>query len=149
MTKHQYIQMGSRRKSFDFFKSFLDKKIKKKLIFFIFLLKTDCGYSLEPPQRGGFNVYPQSMFLSGNNKNNVYPCKPQFYYIKVGFKGFKIINVCFRDGFQFCLLPSRVIHFRLYSEEERNREHFMHLNSFRTRRVSREVLELYFTSLRP
>ena len=20
-------------------------------------------------------------------KNNVYPCKPQFYYIKVGFKG--------------------------------------------------------------
>ena len=23
--------------------------------------------------------------------NNVYPCKPQFYYIKVGFKGVKII----------------------------------------------------------
>ena len=32
-------------------------------------------------------------------KNNVYPCKPQFYYIKVGFKGVKIINfkACFRD----------------------------------------------------
>ena len=30
---------------------------------------------------------PQSMFLSRNKKNNVYPCKPQFYYIKVGFKG--------------------------------------------------------------
>ena len=29
---------------------------------------------------------PQSMFLSRNKKNNVYPCKPQFYYIKVGFK---------------------------------------------------------------
>ena len=27
------------------------------------------------------------MFLSRNKKNNVYPCKPQFYYIKVGFKG--------------------------------------------------------------
>ena len=27
--------------------------------------------------------YPQSMFLSRNKKNNVYPCKPQFYYIKV------------------------------------------------------------------
>ena len=26
------------------------------------------------------------MFLSRNKKNNVYPCKPQFYYIKVGFK---------------------------------------------------------------
>ena len=50
-----------------------------------------CGYSLEPPRRGGSNEYPQSMFLSRNKKNNVYPCKPQFYYIKVGFKGVKII----------------------------------------------------------
>ena len=39
------------------------------------------------PRRGGSNEYPQSMFLSRNKKNNVYPCKPQFYYIKVGFKG--------------------------------------------------------------
>ena len=23
-----------------------------------------------------------------SEKNNVYPCKPEFYYIKVGFKGF-------------------------------------------------------------
>ena len=36
------------------------------------------------------------MFLS-RKQNNVYPCKPQFYYIKVGFKGVKIILVCFRD----------------------------------------------------
>ena len=36
--------------------------------------------------------------LSKNKKNNVYPCKPQFYYIKVGFKGVKIISACFRDG---------------------------------------------------
>ena len=26
-------------------------------------------------------------------KNNVYPCKPQFYYIKVGFKWVKIIKL--------------------------------------------------------
>ena len=37
------------------------------------------------------------MFLSINQKNNVYPCKPQFYNIKVGFKGVKIIQACFRD----------------------------------------------------
>ena len=49
----------------------------------------DCGYSLELPRRGGSNEYPQSMFLSRNKKNNVYPCKPPFYYIKVGFKGVK------------------------------------------------------------
>ena len=48
----------------------------------------DCGYSLEPPRS---NEYPQSMFLSRNKEINAYPCKPQFYYIKVGFKGVKII----------------------------------------------------------
>ena len=37
------------------------------------------------------------MLLSRNKPNNVYPCKPQFYYIKVGFKGVKIIQACFRD----------------------------------------------------
>ena len=46
----------------------------------------DCGYSLEPPRQGGSKEYLQSMFLSRNKKNNVYPCKPQFYYIKVEFK---------------------------------------------------------------
>ena len=51
----------------------------------------DCGYSLEPPRRGGSNEYPQSMFSSKNKENNVYPSKPQFYYTKVGFKGVKII----------------------------------------------------------
>ena len=31
--------------------------------FFLFLLKNiDCGYSLEPPRRGGSNEYQQSMF---------------------------------------------------------------------------------------
>ena len=48
-------------------------------------------YALEPPRRGGSNEYPQSMFLSRNKKNNVYRCKPQFYYTEVGFKGVKII----------------------------------------------------------
>ena len=32
-------------------------------IIFLFLLQNiDCGYSLEPPQWGGSNVYPQFMF---------------------------------------------------------------------------------------
>ena len=60
-------------------------------IFHIPAWNIDCGYSLEPPRRGGSNDYPQSMFLSRNKKTNVYPCKPQFYCIKVGFKGVKII----------------------------------------------------------
>ena len=66
-------------------------QIKNSNIFHISAQNIDCGYSLEPPRRGGSNEYPQSMFLRRNKKNNVYPCKPQFYYIKVGFKGVKII----------------------------------------------------------
>ena len=35
----------------------------KIIIFFVCLLKNiDCGYSIEPPRRGGSNEYPQSMF---------------------------------------------------------------------------------------
>ena len=63
---------------------------KNSDIFHISAQNIECGYSLEPPRGGGSNEYPQSMFLSRNKKNNVYPCKPQFYYIKVGFKGVKI-----------------------------------------------------------
>ena len=47
----------------------------------------DCGYSLELPRRCGSNEYALSTFLSRNKKNTVYICKPQFYCIKVGFKG--------------------------------------------------------------
>ena len=37
-------------------------QIKKSDIFNISAQNIDCGYSLEPPRRGGSNVYPQSMF---------------------------------------------------------------------------------------
>ena len=46
--------------------------------FYISTQNIDCGYSLEPPRRGGSNEYSQSMLLSRNKKNNVYPCKPSF-----------------------------------------------------------------------
>ena len=66
-------------------------QIKNSDIFHYSAQNIDCGYTLEPPRRGGSNEYPQSMFLSRNKNNNVYPCEPQFYYIKVGLKGIKII----------------------------------------------------------
>ena len=61
-------------------------QIKNSDIFHISAQNIDYGYL-----RGGSNEYPQSMFLSKYKKNNVYPCKPQFYYIKVGLKGVRII----------------------------------------------------------
>ena len=38
-------------------------QIKNSDIFHIFTHIIDCGYSLEPPRRGGSNEYPQSMFF--------------------------------------------------------------------------------------
>ena len=46
-------------------------------------------------RRGGSNEYTQSMFLSRNKKNNLYPCKPQCYYIKWGLKGSKLYRHVF------------------------------------------------------
>ena len=37
-------------------------QIKNSDIFHISAQNIDCGYSLEPPRRGGPNEYPQSMF---------------------------------------------------------------------------------------
>ena len=83
LRKHAYsnIQKISPPKTENF-------QIKKSDIFHISAQNIDCGYSA---RRGGSNEYSQSWFLSRNNKINVYPCKPQFYYIKVGFKVVKTI----------------------------------------------------------
>ena len=61
-------------------------KLKKE----IFQIKNSDIFHISA-RRGGSNEYPQSMFLSRNKKNNVFPCEPQFYRIKVGFKGVNII----------------------------------------------------------
>ena len=38
------------------------------------------------------------MFQSKNKRKHVYPCKPQFYYIKVGCKGVYITRTCLHDA---------------------------------------------------
>ena len=47
-------------------------------IFLIFAQNIDCGYTLEPPQRGGSNEYPQSMFWSKTKKNMYTRVNPTF-----------------------------------------------------------------------
>ena len=51
---------------------------KSSDIFHISGQNIDCEYSLEPPHLGGSNEYPQSMYLSRNKKNNIYPVNPSF-----------------------------------------------------------------------
>ena len=43
-------------------------QMKNSGSFHISAQNIDCGYSLEPPRRGGSNEYPQSTFLSRNEK---------------------------------------------------------------------------------
>ena len=55
--------------------------------FLIYDPTVDCGSLLERPQWGGSNKHPQSMSRAKNKKNNVYPCKPHFSYIKWYLQG--------------------------------------------------------------
>ena len=60
---------------------FSNKKKKKKKNDFFFHISAqniDCGYSLEPPRRGGSNEYPQSMFPAKIRKIMYTPVNPSF-----------------------------------------------------------------------
>ena len=54
-----------------------EKNLSKKFdIFYMIVQNIDCGYTLEPPRRGGPNEYPQSMFWSKIKKNRYTPVNP-------------------------------------------------------------------------
>ena len=53
-------------------------QVKKSNIFHISAQNIDCGYSLEPPRRGGSNEYPQSMFWAEIRKIMYTPVNPSF-----------------------------------------------------------------------
>ena len=53
-------------------------QIKNSDIFHISAQNMDCGYSLEPPRRGGSNEYPQSMFYAVIRKIMYTPINPSF-----------------------------------------------------------------------
>ena len=61
------------KKNDSFFFFFSDKYSD---IFHISVKNMDCGYSLEPPRRGGSNEYPQSMSSSKNKKRIYTPVNP-------------------------------------------------------------------------
>ena len=56
-------------------------------VFLIFAQNIDCGYTLEL----------RNLCFRAKIRKNVYPCKPQFYYIKVGCKGVYITRTCYPD----------------------------------------------------
>ena len=54
-------------------------QLKNFDIFLIFAQNIDCGYTLEPPRRGGSNEYLQSMFGAKIRKIGI----PQFCYFSL------------------------------------------------------------------
>ena len=62
-------------------------QIKNSDIFHISTQNIDCGYLLDCLSETVLRSTHNLCFRAKIRKNNVYPCKPQFYYIKVGFKG--------------------------------------------------------------
>ena len=73
-------------------------------LFFLFLLQNiDCGYTLEPPRRGGSNEYPQSMFWSKNKKNI------RNFLMKI-FLFYNLKNLCILHGHVFIIISVMHVH---------------------------------------
>ena len=66
-------------------------QMKNYNISLVLLYNIEYGYMLEPP---------------------LYPCKPQFYYIKVGCKGVFVTRTCFRDVMFVQILPHCIFYKR-------------------------------------
>ena len=60
-------------------------------IFLIFAQNIDCGYS------EAVLMSTHNLCFGAKIRKKVYPCKPQFYYIKVGCKGVFVTRTCFPD----------------------------------------------------
>ena len=78
---HPYFTITKTR-LFKYIENFSSKtlnfQIKNCDIFHISAQNMDCGYSLEPPRRGGSNEYPQSMFWAEMIKITYTPANPSF-----------------------------------------------------------------------
>ena len=89
------------------------------MIFFLYFAQNiDCGYTLEPPRRGGSNEYPQSMFWSKNKKNRYTPAYPSFAILKWGLRGYSLHGHVFLMLFYWLL----TVHIAT------NRQVFVHLH---------------------
>ena len=74
--------------------------MKNGKVFLIFAQIIDCGYTLEPL----WFCLNEAVLTSTHNlyfrikiRKNVYPCKSQFYYIKVGCKWAYNTRTCYPD----------------------------------------------------
>ena len=71
-------------------------QIKKTDILHISAQNIECGYSLEPPRRGGSNEYSQSMFSFSKIRKIMYiPVNASLTILKWGLRGSKVYRSVF------------------------------------------------------
>ena len=70
-------------------------QMKNYNIFLIFAQNIDCGYTLEP--REAVLTSTHNLCFRAKIRKNVYPCTPQFHYIKVGCRGVFVTRTCLHD----------------------------------------------------
>ena len=85
----QYSAIFKNCKNDDFYMNIFD-------IFLFFAQNIDCGYMSEGGAEAVLKSTHNQCFRAKIRKSE-YPCKPQFYYIKVGWKGVFITRTCYRD----------------------------------------------------
>ena len=79
-------------------------QVKKYDIFLNFAQNIDRGYTLE-----AVLTSTHDLCFRAKIRKNVYPCKPQFYYIKVGCKGVYHTWTCYHDVLQASSIYSNKI----------------------------------------
>ena len=67
------------------------------MIFFLFLLKTLIVGTRQNRLNEAVLTSTYNLCVRAKIIKNEYPCKPQLYYIKVGFKGVYITRTCYPD----------------------------------------------------
>ena len=85
---------------FKYIENFITKKLKffRYNVWYFFHISAqniDCGYSLEPPRRGGSNEYPQSVFWAEIRKIIYTPVNPSFTIQMWGLRGSKLYRYVF------------------------------------------------------
>ena len=102
-------------------------QIKNCGIFLIFAPNIDCGYTL---------ASTHNLCFGANIRKKVYPCKLQFYYIKVGCKGVFVTRTCFRDEIDYSLNLSYIFHntyqMQTNSKDPKNKSRTNSTQSMRT-----------------
>ena len=92
---------------------------KKNGYFSYFCSKHRLWYTLETPRRGGSNEYPQSMlWIKNTEEKYVYPCEPQFYYIKWGSSAYTLHGHVFLMHVEIEISRIAMYHFMLFNHNK-------------------------------